>query len=277
MNFLFEEQFPYIKIKIDKKRKELKNDNENSKMSFFPYLSSVIEEIGLIKMFDEKKTILDYSNYFHVNYLINREKGINNIKKLSIKFNFSLDVVLKAIDYMDRFFLSEKSNDVIEISSICLLISLKFNDSFSKNYKSKQFIEYLKKKYPNIINLEQEILFTLDYDLNTFSLMDIIHIYFIKNPNSFEQLKDSPEFNRKIWFYAQAIIEDQRYLDFNILELAYCLILFSFSNNSIRFNKDKIDIQFYNFYKQLSKKNQLKFAQCKFMINIIISSRFKKM
>ena len=249
MNFLFEEQFPYIKIKIDKKRKELKNDNENSKMSFFPYLSSVIEEIGLIKMFDEKKTILDYSNYFHVNYLINREKGINNIKKLSIKFNFSLDVVLKAIDYMDRFFLSEKSNDVIEISSICLLISLKFNDSFSKNYKSKQFIEYLKKKYPNIINLEQEILFTLDYDLNTFSLMDIIHIYFIKNPNSFEQLKDSPEFNRKIWFYAQAIIEDQRYLDFNILELAYCLILFSFSNNSIRFNKDKIDIQFYNFYK----------------------------
>ncbi len=277
MNFLFEEQFPYIKIKIDKKRKELKNDNENSKMSFFPYLSSVIEEIGLIKMFDEKKTILDYSNYFHVNYLINREKGINNIKKLSIKFNFSLDVVLKAIDYMDRFFLSEKSNDVIEISSICLLISLKFNDSFSKNYKSKQFIVYLKKKYPNIINLEQEILFTLDYDLNTFSLMDIIHIYFIKNPNSFEQLKDSPEFNRKIWFYAQAIIEDQRYLDFNILELAYCLILFSFSNNSIRFNKDKIDIQFYNFYKQLSKKNQLKFAQCKFMINIIISSRFKKM
>ena len=277
MNFLFEEQFPYIKIKIDKKRKELKNDNENSKMSFFPYLSSVIEEIGLIKMFDEKKTILDYSNYFHVNYLINREKGINNIKKLSIKFNFSLDVVLKAIDYMDRFFLSEKSNDVIEISSICLLISLKFNDSFSKNYKSKQFIVYLKKKYLNIINLEQEILFTLDYDLNTFSLMDIIHIYFIKNPNSFEQLKDSPEFNRKIWFYAQAIIEDQRYLDFNILELAYCLILFSFSNNSIRFNKDKIDIQFYNFYKQLSKKNQLKFAQCKFMINIIISSRFKKM
>ncbi len=277
MNFLFEEQFPYIKIKIDKKREEIKKENKNSQMSFFPYLSSVIEEIGLIKMFDEKKTKLDYSNYYHVIYLINREKGINNIKNLSIKFNFSLDVVLKAIDYMDRFFLSEKSNDVIEISSICLLISLKFNDSFSKNYKSKQFIVYLKKKYPNIINLEQEILFTLDYDLNTFSLMDIIHIYFIKNPNSFEQLKDSPEFNRKIWFYAQAIIEDQRYLDFNILELAYCLILFSFSNNSIRFNKDKIDIQFYNFYKQLSKKNQLKFAQCKFMINIIISSRFKKM
>ena len=246
-------------------------------MSFFPDLSSIIEEIGLIKMFDEKKTRLDYSNYSHVIYLIEREKGINNIKNLSIKFNFSLDVVLKAIDYMDRFFLSEKLNDVIEISSICLLISLKFNDSFSKNYKSKKFILYLKKKYSNIINLEKEILFTLDYDLNTFSLMDIIHIYFIKNSTIFEKLKDSPEFNRKIWFYAQAIIEDQRYLDFNILQLAYCLILFSFSNNSIKFNTDKMDLQFYNFYKKLSKKNQLKFVQCKFMINIIISSRFKKM
>ena len=277
MNFLFEEQFPYIKIKIDKKRKEIKKENKNSQMSFFPYLSSVIEEIGLIKMFDEKKTKLDYSNYYHVIYLINREKGINNIKNLSIKFNFSLDVVLKAIDYMDRFFLSEKSNDVIEISSICLLISLKFNDSFSKNLNSKKFIFYLKKQYSNIVNLEQEILFTLDYDLNTFSLMDIIHIYFIKNAKSFEKLKDSPEFNRKIWFYAQAIIEDQRYLDFKILELAYCLILFSFGNNSIRFNKDKNDIQFYNFYNKLSKNNQLKFVQCKFMINIIIRSRFKKM
>ena len=277
MNFLFEEQFPYIKIKKHKKREGIKKENETSKMSFFPDLSSIIEEIGLIKMFDEKKTRLDYSNYSHVIYLIEREKGINNIKNLSIKFNFSLDVVLKAIDYMDRFFLSEKSNDVIEISSICLLISLKFNDSFSKNYKSKKFILYLKKKYSNIINLEKEILFTLDYDLNTFSLMDIIHIYFIKNSTIFEKLKDSPEFNRKIWFYAQAIIEDQRYLDFNILQLAYCLILFSFSNNSIKFNTDKMDLQFYNFYKKLSKKNQLKFVQCKFMINIIISSRFKKM
>ena len=145
MNFLFEEQFPYIKIKKHKKREGIKKENETSKMSFFPDLSSIIEEIGLIKMFDEKKTRLDYSNYSHVIYLIEREKGINNIKNLSIKFNFSLDVVLKAIDYMDRFFLSEKLNDVIEISSICLLISLKFNDSFSKNYKSKKFILYLKK------------------------------------------------------------------------------------------------------------------------------------
>ena len=272
MNFLYDSTFPYITIKQNKKKEIIKNE-----MSFFPNLSKVIEEIGIIKIFNDKKIICDYSNYFHVNYLINREKGINNIKKLSIKFNFSLDVVLKAIDYMDKFFLCEKTNNIIEISSICLLISLKFNDSFSKNYKSKQFIVYLKKKYPNIINLEQEILFTLDYDLNTFSLMDIIHLFFIKNISLFERIKDSPEFTRKIWFYAQAIIEDQRYLDFKILELAYCLILFSFGNNSIRFNKDKNDIQFYNFYNKLSKNNQLKFVQCKFMINIIIRSRFKKM
>ena len=54
MNFLFEEYFPYIKIEKTKK-KEILNKNSSLKMSFFPNLSTVFEEIGLIKMFNEKK------------------------------------------------------------------------------------------------------------------------------------------------------------------------------------------------------------------------------
>ena len=270
MNLLFEEL--YIKIeKINKK--DILKDNPNLKMSFFPNLSNVIEEIGLIKMFNEKKILCDYSNYYHVNYLINREKGINNIKNLSINYNFTLDVVLKAIDYMDKFFLCEKTNNIIEISSICLLISLKFNDSFSKNLNN--FISHLQKSILNIIEIEQEILFTLDYDLNTFSLMDIIHLFFIKNISLFERIKDSPEFTRKIWFYAQAIIEDQRYLDFNIFDIAHCLILFCFNNHLNKINNE--DKYCKSFYKKLNKINKMKLVQCMFMINIIISSRFKKM
>ncbi len=273
MNFLFEEHFPYIKIEKTKK-KEILNKNSSLKMSFFPNLSTVFEEIGLIKMFNEKKILCDYSNYYHVNYLINREKGINNIKYLSINYNFTLDVVLKAIDYMDRFFLSQKSNDIIEISSICLLLSLKFNESCSKTVKLKNFISHLHKYIKNIMKIEQEILITLNYDLDTFSLMDIIHIFFIKN-TKFQNLKDSPEFSRKIWFYAQAIIEDQRYLDFNILELAHCLILISLSNHFLK-NKN-LGKEFHFYQKKLSEINNMKFIQCKFILNIIISSRFKKM
>ncbi len=275
MNFLFEEHFPYIKIEKIKK-KEILNDNPNLKMSFFPNLSNIIEEIGLIKMVNEKKNLCDYSNHYHVNYLINRTKGINNIKYLSINYNFTLDVVLKAIDYMDRFFLSQKLNDIIEISSICLLLSLKFNESCSKIEKLKTFISHLQKYISNIMKIEQEILITLNYDLDTFSLMDIIHIFFIKNTN-FQSLKESPEFSRKIWFYAQAIIEDQRYLDFNILELAHCLILISLSNYFIKINNKNLGKKFDFFQKELSKINKMKFIQCKFILNIIISSRFKKM
>ena len=56
MNLLFEEQ--YIKIeKINKK--DILKENPNLKMSFFPNLSNVIEEIGLIKMFNEKKILCD--------------------------------------------------------------------------------------------------------------------------------------------------------------------------------------------------------------------------
>ena len=268
MNFLYDSTFPYITIKQNKKKEIIKNE-----MSFFPNLSKVIEEIGIIKIFNDKKIICDYSNFYHVTYLMERKKGITNIKDLSIKFDFTLDVVLKAIDYMDKFFLCEKTNNIIEISSICLLISLKFNDSFSKNLNN--FISHLQKSILNIIEIEQEILFTLDYDLNTFSLMDIIHLFFIKNISLFERIKDSPEFTRKIWFYAQAIIEDQRYLDLNIFDIAHCLILFCFNNHLNKINNE--DKYCKSFYKKLNKINKMKLVQCMFMINIIISSRFKKM
>ena len=252
MNLLFEEQ--YIKIeKINKK--DILKENPNLKMSFFPNLSNVIEEIGLIKMFNEKKILCDYSNYYHVNYLINREKGINNIKNLSINYNFTLDVVLKAIDYMDRFFLSQKSNDVIEISSICLLLSLKFNESCL--IKLKKFISHLQKYITNIMKIEQEILITLNYDLDSFSLMDIIHIFFIKNIKLFQYF--------------------QRYLDFNILELGYCLILISLSHHFIKIKNKKLGKKFNFYHKKLSEIKNMKIIQCTFILNIIISSRFKKL
>ena len=112
----------------------------------------------------------------------------------------------------------------------------------------------MQKSIVNIIEIEQEILFTLDYDLNTFSLMDIIHLFFIKNISLFERIKDSPEFTRKIWFYAQAIIEDQRYLDFNIFDIAHCLILFCFNNHLNKINNE--DKYCKSFYKKLNKINK---------------------
>ncbi len=275
MKTYFKNEFDLIEISKTKKNEEIKIKNENNSPNLFPKLSSIIEEIGLIKMINDKRNLCDYSNYYHVKYLIEREKGIKNIKNLSIKFNFTLDVVLKSIDYMDRFFLSEKLNNIIEISSICLLISLKFNESFS--IKTKKFIKFLKKTFDNLIKIEEEILLTLNYDLNTFTLMDIIHLFFINNNNFFEKIKDSPEFTRKIWFYAQAIIEDQRYLDFTILELAQCLILFSLSHHFINYKKEKLGNELHNYHKKLSQMDNIKLIQCKFILNIILSSRFKKM
>jgi hypothetical protein len=86
MNFLFKDQFqyPYIKVKKNKKTEKLNKEHINSKMSFFPDLSYVIEEIRLIKIFEEKKILCNYSNYYHVKYLEEREKGIHNVKNLSI-------------------------------------------------------------------------------------------------------------------------------------------------------------------------------------------------
>ena len=208
----FETEFDLIQI--SKTKTEIKSKDKNKFPNLFPKLSNIIEEIGLIKMINDKRILCDYSNFYHVNYLIERKKGIENIKNLSIKFNFSLDIFLKAVDYMDRYFLSNKLENIKKISSICLLISLKFNESCPKTSLYKTFLYFLKYQFGNLFEIEQDILITLNYDLNTFALMDIIHIFFIKYSHLFDQFKEIPQFKKNIWLYAEAIIEDQRFLDF---------------------------------------------------------------
>ena len=274
MKTYFKNEFDLIEISKTKTN-EIKSKNVNNSMNLFPKLSSIIEEIGLIKMINDKRNLCDYSNYYHVKYLIERKKGIENLKKLSIKFNFSLDIFLKAVDYMDRYFLSNKLENIKKISSICLLLSLKFNESCSKTPLYKQFICFLNYSIGNIFQIEQDILITLNYDLNTFTLMDIIHTFLIKYSNLFEQYKEFPEFNKKIWLYAEAIIEDQRFLDFSKIEYAICLIHHSLLNHFFNINKFYIHKEWDEYHKNLYYFDKMKFLQIKLILNIIISSRFK--
>jgi len=265
-----------IIIKINKLYLRLRdNFDNNNKITFFPYLSNIIKEIGIIKLINDNRILINYSNLNHVKYLIKREKGIKNIKKLAIQFNFSIDVVLKAIDYMDRYFLLSKNNynNIIYISSLCLSISLKFNEASNFN-KSHEFFLYLIKKIPNLINIEEIILQTLDFNLNTFSLIDFIHIIFIKYSKLFELVKDSPVFSRKIWFYAEVIVEDQRYLDFTFWELSLCLIHLSLLSYDFNIIDEKSKKKLKKYYNLLKGMKKIKFLQCNFILNIIISSRF---
>ena len=275
MKTYFKNEFDLIEISKTKKNEEIKIKNEKNSPNLFPKLSSIIEEIGLIKMINDKRNLCDYSNYYHVKYLIEREKGIKNIKNLSIKFNFSLDIFLKAVDYMDRYFLSNKLENIKKVSSICLLLSLKFNESCSKTPLYKQFIYYLNYSFGNLFQIEQDILITLNYDLNTFTLMDIIHTFLIKYSNLFDQFKEFPEFNKKIWLYAEAIIEDQRFLDFSKIEYAICLIHHSLLNHFFNINKLYIHREWDDYHKNLYYFDKMKYLQIKLILNIIISSRFK--
>ena len=262
-------------IQISKNSKEEKFKRNNNSQNLFPKLSEIIEEIGRIKMINEKRILCDYSNYYHVKYLIEREKGIENIKNLSIRFNFSLDIFLKAIYYMDRYFLSNKINNIYKISSICLLLSLKFNESCPKTKNYKKFYTYLSQIFKNIIQIEKEILITLDYDLNIFTLMDFIHIFFIKHSHLFYKLKHFPEFSKKIWIYAEIIIEDPRFLDFTSSEISFCLIHFSLLNHFLNINKNYLDKEWNEYHKNFCSFDKMKFAQCKLICNVIISSKLK--
>ena len=273
MKMSIENHIPIIQISKNKKEENFKINNNSHFL--FPQLSEIIEEIGVIKMIEDKRILCDYSNYYHVKYLIERKKGIETIKTLSLNFNFSIDVFVKAIYYMDRYFLSNKINNIFKISSICLLLSLKYNESCPKTKNYKKFYIYLSGLFGNIIQIENEILMTLDYDLNTFTLIDYIRIFFIKHSNSINKLKKFQELTRIMWFYAIAIIEDQRFLDFTSSEIACCIIHFTLLKHFLSINKCYLNKEWNEYPKNYFSLDKMKFAQCKLICNIILSYKFK--
>ena len=187
--------------------------------------------------FKYSKKIIDFSNNSINKYLNFRNIGINQIKILSNLFSFSKISYYKAIHYLDQIYINNPSIsiDLIEkISSVCLLLSVQFNECCSQNSNIdiKTFIQFLLSKIKNLNEIEILCLKNLDYNLEIYSSYDYLNLFFshgliFPNENKIiEQNEDSNIIN----FYLKCvnildiIIEDYNCLGYTQYIIAVSII-----------------------------------------------------
>ena len=183
------------------------------------------------------KKIIDFSNNSINKYLNFRNIGINQIKILSNLFSFSKISYYKAIHYLDQIYINNPSIsiDLIEkISSVCLLLSVQFNECCSQNSNIdiKTFIQFLLSKIQNLNEIEILCLKNLDYNLEIYSSYDYLNLFFshgliFPNENKIiEQNEDSNIINLylKCVNILDIIIEDYNCLGYTQYIIAVSII-----------------------------------------------------
>ena len=187
--------------------------------------------------FKYSKKIIDFSNNSINKYLNFRNIGINQIKILSNLFSFSKISYYKAIHYLDQIYINNPSIsiDLIEkISSVCLLLSVQFNECCSQNSNIdiKTFIQFLLSKITNLNEIEILCLKNLDYNLEIYSSYDYLNLFFshgliFPNENKIiEQNEDSNIINLylKCVNILDIIIEDYNCLGYTQYIIAVSII-----------------------------------------------------
>ena len=190
----------------------------------------------LLKFKQSKKTI-DYSNNLIMQYISYRRIGINQIKLLSNFFSFSKNVLYKAIYYLDQIYLNNPSIpfDLIEkISSVCLLLSVQFNECCSKDSKIEivNFINLLSSKIENFHQIEILCLKNLDYNLGIYSSYDYINLFFSLGlifPTQNLEIEKNEDTNIFEMYFRcinilDIIIDDYRSLEFTQYNIAITII-----------------------------------------------------
>lgn len=129
---------------------------------------------------NDESVIANYSNKSNVNYLLWRKIAIDNIKQ----FNCSKGIYYKALCYLDRLYLNSNIDIkyLVDISSICVLLAYKFNES-QVNSKLKDILRSIKtnKRYSFYPVIEMRILKLLQYHLCFLTAYDYINIFFSNN------------------------------------------------------------------------------------------------
>ena len=240
-----------------------------------PLLSNNIMNLDpLLLKFKHTKSRIDYTKEFNCLYLTFRHVGINQIKKISNIFNLSKNSIYKAINYLDEIYLNYPiSPQLIEkISSICLMLSIQFNECCTKktNEDLIGFRKYLK-TIKDIKNIELLCIQCLNYELCYFSSFDYLNLFFslgfiFPNKNKINQIDINIT---NLYFQCinvlNIIIEDIRYLELDPYILALSIIKLICSQ-SIYFNENIIQ---YIYGINLSKE---KYIKCIISIKIILST-----
>lgn len=201
-------------------------------LSYDSSIALIPEQLKSSYLFPSEHTpsvsaVIDYQNKNHINYLSKRRTGIRNIRYLVKVLHYSPTVLYKAIAYMDKIFLSSETHVKLinNVSTICVLLSLQFNECCSKIPMEDLFT--LIRLIPNYNELEIHCLICLGYDLSVDTPYDYINRAFTSGIVFLKE--NDPTFDINILYsqclmFMDGFIEDERALDFSSDVLAMTII-----------------------------------------------------
>ena len=210
---------------------------------------------------------VNFSSINHVNYLLLKNKGISKIKSLSKKFKLSSIILYKSINYMNEIYLNNDitpTENIENIATICVLLSLKFNNCRQIDENLRSFKKYVNKKVENWNYLEVKCLKFLNYDLRKYSAYDYLYLFFgmgiifkeSKNLNILENFQKSE-------MILEIITNDIRICNYSQYIIALSII-YNIFENDYAFD---LDIFKYIYGVDFSKK---KYINCIKMIKLIL-------
>lgn len=148
---------------------------------------------------------IDFSLESHKNYMNGRNKGLSKIYYLSNNFKLGRMIKYKAIGLMDQIYLNNGDvsiENIEEISSTCVLLSIEFNDCYSNSNKikipiyyddpktnqnknnnifyinnKKALYKYIRKEINSIMYWQAYCLKKLDYNLGKYTSFDYINLF----------------------------------------------------------------------------------------------------
>lgn len=200
---------------------------------------------------NEESVIANYRNKSNVNYLLWRKVAIDNIKQ----FNCSKGIYYKALCYLDRLYLSSNIDIkyLADISSICVLLAYKFNES-QVNSKLKDILRSIKnnKRYSFYPIIEMKILKMLQYHLCYLTAYDYINIFFTNNMIVNLQKRLGEQMYISTINFIDSFSNDNRFCNFTPYIIAVSILYFLFKGKISTFD-------YYNIF----------YHQCLFILNVL--------
>jgi hypothetical protein len=203
---------------------------------------------------------IDFSLVSHKNYMNDRKKGLSKIYYLSNYFKLDRMIKYKAIGLMDQIYLNNEDvsiENIEAISSICVLLSIEFNDCYnnSNNIKlsiyndipksnliidnndfyinnKKALFQYIRKEINSIMYWQSYCLKKLVYNLGKYTSFDYINLFFDLGIVFTKKEVDIINMYESCFNILEAIIGNQYFCKYNqyIIAMSVIYLIFKSSN-----------------------------------------------
>ena len=239
---------------------------------------------------------IDFSLVSHKNYMNDRKKGLLKIYYLSNYFKLDRMIKYKAIGLMDQIYLNNEDvsiENIEAISSICVLLSIEFNDCYnnSNNIKlsiyndipksnliidnndfyinnKKALFQYIRKEINSIMYWQSYCLKKLVYNLGKYTSFDYINLFFDLGIVFTKKEVDIINMYESCFNILEAIIGNQYFCKYNQYIIAMSVIYLIFKSS----NYFNIKVFKYIYGVDFSKE---KYKLCINKINSLVTNLYK--